>query len=207
MSSQDFPTLVIASGLSFVGPGASRTSFGLVGAPMAIRDLSFSLFFVNFGALWDPQGRQKESQGAERRPKRCPKWTPREPKASSNVFLEILEIYDFHGFWVSRRVAWASENQRNWRPGAWRLQFTVSCSAQGPDSCSLWAPRGVAGAAGRSAAAGQDRWQTFRSLVAKHNCQILWRYISKHRYINKHIKHINKYVKYIKNYVKHTSTY
>ena len=64
------------------------------------------------------------------------------------------------------------ENRWNWRPGAWRLQFTVSCSAQGPDSCSLWAPRGVAGAAGRSTAAGQDRWQVFRFLVAKLNCQI-----------------------------------
>ena len=56
----------------------------------------FCALFSTFGALWAPRKRQKELQGAQRRPKWCPKWSRRLPKATSKgYFFEIGKTSNF----------------------------------------------------------------------------------------------------------------
>ena len=86
---------------SFWGPfWRSWGAFGALLVPRGAQGDSgphFFALFSTFGALWAPRKRQKEAQGAQRRPKWCPKWSRRVPKATSKgYFFEISETLIFN---------------------------------------------------------------------------------------------------------------
>ena len=99
-----------AFGVHSRGPGGPLAPFWPLGTPRAIQELICFLFFIffwTFAPLWESKGRPKEPQGAKRRPKWCPKCSPREPKVTPKTdFFEIRETLIFDdstmkiiGFW------------------------------------------------------------------------------------------------------------
>ena len=103
-----------AFGVHFVGPGAPLASFWPLGAPRPIQDLILSLFFRLLDNFWPAlaaQGAPNGPQGAQRRPKWCPKCSLRGPKVTPKVdFVEIRETLIFDdsimkiiGFWCPGR--------------------------------------------------------------------------------------------------------
>ena len=96
---------------SFWGPfWMSWGAFGALLVPRGAQGdsgLHFLAFFSTFGTLWAPRKRQKEAQGAQRRPKRCPKWSRRVPKATSKgYFFESSETLIFNDSTMIFMVFW-----------------------------------------------------------------------------------------------------
>ena len=96
---------------SFWGPfWRSWGAFGALLVPQGAQGDSGPYFFAllsTFGALWAPRKRQKEAQGAQRRPKWCPKWSRRVPKATSKgLFFEISETLIFNDSTMIFMVFW-----------------------------------------------------------------------------------------------------
>ena len=85
---------------SFKGPfWRSWAVFGVLLDPRGAQGGSgphFIYLFAIFEALWEPRQRQKEPQGAQRRPKSCPKCAPRAVKATLKAyFFENCETLFF----------------------------------------------------------------------------------------------------------------
>ena len=80
-------------------------AFGVLLAPRGAQGdagLRFFALFSTFGPLWEPKGRQKEPQGAQRLPKWCPKcslrdilghhWPQTPRKHKKPAFLDLILI-------------------------------------------------------------------------------------------------------------------